>query len=88
MVNTNKHIHEDAISEPHSDLNLISHLNHHTLFIHKPLSVLELKNLLYFIHETDTIGVLQFLPENPNPRVKLYKRSHLLSESSNCSMPA
>ena len=31
---------EDIISEPNSDLNLISHLNHHTLFIHKPLSQL------------------------------------------------
>lgn len=41
---------EDVISEPNSDhLNLISHLNHHTLFIHKPLSHIELKNLIYFI---------------------------------------
>ena len=40
---------EDVISEPKSDLNLISHLNHHTLFIHKPLSQMELKNILYFI---------------------------------------
>lgn len=40
---------EDVISEPKSDLNLISHLNHHTLLIHKPLSQMELKNLLYFI---------------------------------------
>ena len=53
---------DDAASEPKSDLNLISHLNHHTLFIHKPLSPMELKNLLYFIRETDAIATLQFLP--------------------------
>lgn len=69
-------------------MNLLSHLNYHTLFIHKPLSILELKNLLFFIRETDTLAVLQFLPENPNPRVKLYLRHYLLPEGSNLLMPA
>lgn len=86
-IKTNKHVQEDAISEPHSDLNLVSHLNYHTLFIHKPLSILELKSLLYFIQETNTIGVLQFLPENPNPRVKLYVRKYLLSDDVNLLLP-
>ena len=53
---------EDVVSEQNSDLNLISHMNHHTLFIHKPLSQMELKNLLYFIRETDSVATLQFLP--------------------------
>lgn len=86
-IKTNKYVHEDAISEPHSDLNLVSHLNYHTLFIHKPLSILELKNLLYFIQETNTIAVLQFLPENPNPRVKLYVRKYLLSDDVSLLLP-
>jgi hypothetical protein len=86
-INTNKHVQEDAISEPHSDLNLVSHLNHHTLFIHKPLSILELKNLHYFIRETDTIAELQFLPENPNPRVKIFQRNHLLPKDCLNVMP-
>lgn len=68
------------MSEANEDLNLISHLNHHTLFIHKPLSLIELKNLIYFIRETNTIATLQFLPENPNPRVKIHVRKLLLRE--------
>jgi len=52
-------------------------LNHHTLFIHRPLSLLELKNIIYYVKETDTIATLQFLPENPNPRVKLHIRKLL-----------
>lgn len=50
--------------------------------------MLELKNVLYFIHETDTIGTLQFLPENPNPRVKIYQRKYLLGDESNLELPA
>jgi hypothetical protein len=69
---------DDVVSQIHSDLNLVSHLNYHTLFIQKPLSSLEIKNLLYFITETNAIGCLQFLGENPNPKVKLYHRKLLL----------
>ena len=29
---------DEIISEPHSDLNLVSNLNYHTLYIMKPLS--------------------------------------------------
>ncbi len=47
---SNKQVQDDIISEPHADLNRVSHLNQHTLFIHKPLSVLELKNLLFFVN--------------------------------------
>ena len=62
-VHSLKHLKPDDIaSEQKSDLNIISHLNHHTLLIHKPLSPIELRNLLYFIRETDAIATLQFLP--------------------------
>ena len=69
---------EDIISEPDSDLNLISNLNYHTLYIHRPLSAAELKMILYTVRETNTIACLQFLPENPNPKIKVYSRSTLL----------
>lgn len=77
----------DAISERHTDLNLLSHLNYHTLFVQKPLSPIELKNLMYFIRETNTIACLQFLPENPNPKLKLYHRKYLLKEASTVLLP-
>ncbi len=69
---------DDALSQIQSDLNLVSYLNYHTLFIQKPLSTMEIKNLLYFINDTNAIGCLQFLGENPNPKVKLYHRKLLL----------
>ena len=76
------------MSEPHSDLNLISHMTYHTLFIHKPLSQLELKNLRHFVDSTNTIACLRFLPENPNPRVRVYVRRHLMrDEDPDCKLP-
>ena len=70
----------DEVSEPHSDLNLISHMTFHTLFIHNPLSQLELKNLRHFVDDTNTIACLRFLPENPNPKVNMYIRKHLMRD--------
>ena len=66
------------MSQIQSALNEISYLNYHTLFVQKPLSTLEIKNLLYFIKDTDSIGCLQFLSENPNPSVRIYHRKYLL----------
>lgn len=43
---------------------------------------------MYFIQKTNTVGCLQFLPENPNPRMKLYSRKYLLAENiQNYSFP-
>lgn len=70
---------EENLSEPYSDLNLVSNLNYHTLYINRPLSQPELKHLLYLIQDTNTVSCLQFLPENPNPKIKVYSRKLLLS---------
>ena len=34
--------------------------------------------ILYTIRETNAVSCLQFLPENPNPKIKVYNRNQLL----------
>jgi hypothetical protein len=34
------------------------------------------------VNETNTIACLQFLPEDPNPRIKVYSRTMLLESSA------
>lgn len=74
------------ISEQDSDLNLVSNLNFHTLYIHKPLSLNELKMIIFTIRETNSIACLQLLPENPNPKIKVYNRN-ILMESRDSLFP-
>lgn len=42
--------------------------------------------ILYTVRETNCVACLQFLPENPNPKIKVYNRG-LLLESKQSLFP-